>query len=93
MLLDALTHGKPVVVTPPVAELLPSDFAGMVIAKDNAPTNLAIAIESALERLPQLSAIAKVAGPHYIETEHRFTDYLSGIIALAGSHHSDPQSG
>jgi len=93
VLLDALTHGKPVVVTPPVAELLPSDFAGMVIAKDNAPTNLAIAIESALERLPQLSAIAKVAGPHYIETEHRFTDYLSGIIALAGSHHSDPQSG
>lgn len=82
VLLDALSHGRPTVVTTAVEDVLPPDFEGSVVVDADSPTALASGLDRAIAELDDLSAAA-LAGPEFVAEHHSFDDYLRVVAPAA----------
>lgn len=74
MLPEVLGRGISVVTTSALAPQLPAS-GGNVVAKSDSPQDLAAAIDSAIDRLAELTDTARRAGPDFIAQNHSFTAY------------------
>jgi glycosyltransferase involved in cell wall biosynthesis len=84
VLLEALAHSAPVVITPALKGQLPPGYEGAVVADSERPSHLASAIEAAYGSLDRLAAKARHAGPAFIRSYHNFDRYVEGLFAVLG---------
>jgi glycosyltransferase involved in cell wall biosynthesis len=80
-LLDALAIGLPVVITEPIARLLPAGYGGAIVVRPGAPDALADGIRTALRDIDRLRAHARVEGPAFVVANHSYEQYLDTIVA------------
>lgn len=85
VLLEVLGYGRPIVTTPALRSQLPPNGRGAVVADSDDPSDLARAIDLALQRLDDLSREAAEAGPAFIAENHTFDRYVEAIATAAKS--------
>jgi glycosyltransferase involved in cell wall biosynthesis len=83
VLLEMLAFGVPVVTTRALADQLPADGRGAVVADSEDPSDLAQALDSALGRLEDLSREAIQAGPAFIAANHTYDHYVEALAMAA----------
>lgn len=83
VLLEVISRGLPVVTTPALADQLPPEGEGTIVAVSPAPTDLAVAIDRALGRLADLSETALRAGPEFIRRSHSYDAYVEALASVA----------
>ncbi len=81
ILLEALAHGVPVVITPAVQDQLPAAYGGAIVAAGNGAEALSAALEDAVDQVEDLQAMAGAAGPPFIRKYHSFDRYVQSILA------------
>lgn len=82
VLLEVLGRGIPVVTTAALAPQLPS-AGGAVVAESDSPRDLAAAIDSAVDRLAELTSAARQTGPDFVARNHSFTAYSDALREVA----------
>lgn len=85
VLLETLGAGLPVVTTSALADQLPPGYRGVEVADADSPSELAAALQRALERIDALTAVAGEAGPAFVEANHSYRSYLDRLLAAAGA--------
>lgn len=83
--LEALGYGIPLVTTPPVAQGLPPDYAGVVVSGGHEANQLATALDAALSSIADLRVSAQSAGPTWIAREHGYERYVNDLLREATS--------
>lgn len=85
VLLEVLGYGRPIVTTPALRSQLPPDGRGAEVAESDDPSDLARAIDLALQRLDDLSREAAEVGPAFIAENHTYDRYVEALAAAANS--------
>lgn len=81
VLVEALSWGRPVVVTPPVARLLPAEFPAAVVASGTGAIEIRKAIRSATTEIDALRMAAREVGPTLVRERHTYEAYVAALRA------------
>lgn len=84
VLLEALSHGAPILTTTALADQLPQDYGGAIIAEADSIPALASGLEAALSDLTRLDLAARSAGPDFVRSRHSYSGYVATILRGAG---------
>lgn len=83
VLLETVSAAVPVVTTPALANQLPSDYPGAVVASADSAPAIAAAIATALNSLESMDEGARRVGPRFVADHHSFDAYLRQIERAA----------
>jgi glycosyltransferase involved in cell wall biosynthesis len=79
VLAEAMAYGRPLLVSEPLAPLLPQDYRGAMVVDAETPESLAAGLTAALAALPALTAAAMDEGREHVRQEHTYEGYLDAI--------------
>lgn len=82
---EAMAYGRPLLVSEPLAPLLPPGYAGAVVADAETEAGLAAGLTEALDSLAALEQAAMTEGREHVRREHTYEGYLDGILEACGA--------
>ncbi|MGZ4713568.1 MAG: glycosyltransferase family 4 protein [Acidimicrobiia bacterium] len=83
VLLEAMASGRPLLVSPAIAHLLPPGYEGAVVA-DTTAAGIAAGLERCFADLDQLERAAMTAGRRHIAEHHTYEQYVAGLARTGG---------
>lgn len=85
VLLEAMSFGRPVVVSRSIRHLLPPNYAGAIVVDVTSAAAIAAGLSDALDVLPALERAAMAEGRRFIAEHHTYEQYLLGILETGGA--------
>jgi glycosyltransferase involved in cell wall biosynthesis len=82
---EAMAHGRPLVVSEPLAPLLPPGYRGAVVADAETTAGLAAGLDRALSELDALEEVAMTEGREHVRRDHTYEGYLDAVLRVCGA--------
>lgn len=80
VLLEAMAHGRPVLVSQYLAHLLPPGYEGAIVADVSTKAGIVEGLRRALDTLDGLERAALTVGRRFVAEHHTYERYVSGLL-------------
>ena len=80
VLLEAMAHGRPVLVSQYLAHLLPPGYEGAIVADVDTPAGIVEGLGRALDTLDTLERAALTVGRRFVAEQHTYERYVRDLL-------------